>query len=161
IFWISVGRSSRPRRCSNSQEAIASGHEDRAEGEVRGKAIEKRDNLSVRGLKLVDEMIMQLLHRNRNGQVISTIAPMQTSVPPSQGQGNNSTGVIGTPLPIYAFDAPACGGNMFDELDRLRQISELGRLLVHYARLDETAAGAWHDRPMSMDGLESRELVKL
>jgi hypothetical protein len=50
---------------------------------------------------------------------------------------------------------------MFDEMDRLRDVKELCRLLTHY---QECAAGdrhAWQDRLLEMGGVEPRELVKL
>jgi hypothetical protein len=50
---------------------------------------------------------------------------------------------------------------MFDEMDRLRDVKELCRLLSHYG---ECAAGdrqAWQDRLPEMEGVLPRELVKL
>jgi hypothetical protein len=50
---------------------------------------------------------------------------------------------------------------MYDEMQRLRDVEELARLLTHYA---ERAAGdrqAWQDRLAEMDGVDARDLVKL
>ena len=48
--------------------------------------------------------------------------------------------------------------NMLDEIDRLRSIDSLKRLLMHYARLGVPDRKLWQNRLMTADGLESREL---
>ena len=50
---------------------------------------------------------------------------------------------------------------MFDELDLLRDRSDLQRLLSHYAEAGEADREAWQDRLMALEGVETSELVKL
>jgi len=48
-----------------------------------------------------------------------------------------------------------------DGWPRLRQSEALGRLLTHYADLGAADREAWQDRRMALEGVESRELVRL
>ena len=50
---------------------------------------------------------------------------------------------------------------MLDDLDRLRTSEPLLQLLTHYGQLAEPQRDVWHDRLMSMEGVEPRELTKL
>lgn len=50
---------------------------------------------------------------------------------------------------------------MYDEMDRLRELDALQRLLQHYRDLGRLDRTIWQDRVLTMDGLETRELVKL
>lgn len=50
---------------------------------------------------------------------------------------------------------------MFDEMDRLRALDGLQRLLHHYQERAERDRAVWQDRVQEMTGLEPRELVKL
>jgi hypothetical protein len=48
---------------------------------------------------------------------------------------------------------------MFDEVNRLRSLLPLARLLANYAAAADR--GAWQDRLMELDDLPARELVSL
>ena len=50
---------------------------------------------------------------------------------------------------------------MLDDLDRLRTSEPLLQLLTHYGQLAEPQCDVWHDRLMSLEGVEPRELTKL
>jgi hypothetical protein len=50
---------------------------------------------------------------------------------------------------------------MFDELDRLREATELRTLLAHYAERGKADREAWQDRLNALDGVQPRELVRL
>ena len=50
---------------------------------------------------------------------------------------------------------------MFDELDLLRESLDLQRLLSHYTKAGEADSEAWQERLMALEGVETRELVKL
>jgi hypothetical protein len=50
---------------------------------------------------------------------------------------------------------------MFDELERLRGVKELFALLQHYQQAGEADRQAWLDRVLALEGVESRQLVKL
>jgi len=50
---------------------------------------------------------------------------------------------------------------MFDEPQRLRDSRDLYRLLDHYARLAAGDPEAWHDRLMELQGVQSKDLVRL
>jgi hypothetical protein len=50
---------------------------------------------------------------------------------------------------------------MFDEMDRLRDVKELCRLLAHYQERGAGDRQAWQDRLLEMEGVPPRELVKL
>jgi hypothetical protein len=50
---------------------------------------------------------------------------------------------------------------MFDELERLRDGKELFELLTYYHELGVADRQVWQDRLAQMDGVESRQLVKL
>jgi hypothetical protein len=48
---------------------------------------------------------------------------------------------------------------MFNELDRLREVPELGELLGHYAEAEDRQA--WQDSTAELGALGPRELVRL
>jgi hypothetical protein len=50
---------------------------------------------------------------------------------------------------------------MFDELERLREVKELSALLEHYREVCEPDRQMWQDRLVEMEGVETRQLVKL
>jgi len=50
---------------------------------------------------------------------------------------------------------------MFDELDTLRASPDLQRLLDHYVEACAADREYWQDRRMDLDGVETRDLVKL
>jgi hypothetical protein len=50
---------------------------------------------------------------------------------------------------------------MFDEMKRLREMKGLSGLLTHYSDLGATDRQVWQDRLLQMEGVETRELVKL
>lgn len=50
---------------------------------------------------------------------------------------------------------------MFEELDRLRDVKELFALLTHYQQLGESDRQVWQDRLTELNGVGTRELVKL
>ena len=50
---------------------------------------------------------------------------------------------------------------MFDELERLRDESDLSALLTHYAELAGQDRQAWHDRRMTIDGRDARQVSRL
>jgi hypothetical protein len=52
-------------------------------------------------------------------------------------------------------------GIMFDEMDRLRDVTELSALLAHYAELAAPDRQVWQDRVQELNGVEARELIKL
>jgi hypothetical protein len=49
---------------------------------------------------------------------------------------------------------------MFDEMERLRGVRALFRLLSHYADRGAADRQAWQDRLLELEGIEARELVK-
>ena len=50
---------------------------------------------------------------------------------------------------------------MFDELERLRDVKELFALLQHYQHAGAEDRQVWQDRLTELEGVESRQLVKL
>ena len=50
---------------------------------------------------------------------------------------------------------------MFDELERLRGVKELFDLLQHFQQVGQADRQAWQDRVIALEGVESRQLVKL
>lgn len=50
---------------------------------------------------------------------------------------------------------------MINELQRLRDTSELFALLTHYAELAAPDRHAWHDRRMELDGCDARRVTRL
>ena len=52
-------------------------------------------------------------------------------------------------------------GIMFDEMDRLRDVTALSALLAHYAELATPDRQVWQDRVQERTGGEARELIKL
>jgi hypothetical protein len=50
---------------------------------------------------------------------------------------------------------------MFDELDRLRQVTAMQELLRRYQELARPDRQVWQDRITELDGLERGELVRL
>jgi hypothetical protein len=50
---------------------------------------------------------------------------------------------------------------MLDELQRLREVPDLLRLLAHYARAGTADREAWQDRLMELEGESPAALVKL
>ena len=50
---------------------------------------------------------------------------------------------------------------MYDEMDRLREVEGLQRLLERYQDLGSDDRLIWRDRVQQLEGCESRELVKL
>jgi hypothetical protein len=50
---------------------------------------------------------------------------------------------------------------MFDEMERLRQVSGLCALLERYGSLAKPDRHAWQDRVTELDGLAARDLVRL
>lgn len=50
---------------------------------------------------------------------------------------------------------------MFDEMDRLREAKGLYGLLEYYGKLGAADRQAWQDRLAEMEGMASREVVKL
>jgi hypothetical protein len=50
---------------------------------------------------------------------------------------------------------------MYDELDWLRENSDLRRLLAYYADPGAADREAWQDRLMDLQGVEARERVRL
>src|SRR4051812_7645389 len=50
---------------------------------------------------------------------------------------------------------------MFNEMERLRDVSELFSLMTHYADLAAPDRQGWHDRRMQLDGCDGRRLSRL
>jgi hypothetical protein len=50
---------------------------------------------------------------------------------------------------------------LFDELERLREAEELGRLLAHYGQLAAADREAWQDRLMELPDVDAKGLVGL
>jgi hypothetical protein len=49
---------------------------------------------------------------------------------------------------------------MFDEMERLREVKGLHRLLSHYAELAAPDRHVWQDRLLVLEGAEPRDLVR-
>jgi hypothetical protein len=50
---------------------------------------------------------------------------------------------------------------MFDELERLRDVTSLFTLLTHYADLGTSDRQAWQDRRMQFDDCDAKHLTRL